>query len=646
MAYTKDIGQNTNDSHQTSPAYCLTFIRWSNRDTFNYALDNLAVRKPLTVINDAITVTASNSKSGITPQMSALLKGGDINYATAIAPGDFVFVNMVNDRTKVWQGTKNDNTLRNRSLGLKPINEYNDGFKGLYKIQTVRKELYVDPATGVKQLGYRVHAFGFTEFNTDIYYNPQITNELKGRYSLFAAEFDSFWGTLTSSKKSYGIDELMKLLIKTLIGQGTKKTDTRLPPSPNRHFRVPSSVGKLLGVPGARYAVDIYNFIFGIWQASNSKAANTKQGFNPKIVKDGASTNFFKTSKSLDGSRVLAAEYWNQVKVWNIIGQYLNNTVNEMYTTYRVSPLSNRIIPTFVARQKTFSSLHFRNGKDLGKSKSKERAVVKDISRHLEMPRWRLAPEMITKLDLGRDEAARINFVQIYTRTVSEDNNRNLARQTGKGNFVTDVEDIERHGLHPYIATANFDFPGKNTKEESSDKSKQWAHLIADWLIGGHLREAGIIECIGIEQPISVGDKLEFNDVVYEIEEVSHTMSIDKNGRKIFRTTLRVSFGMDTRSSKTKPVYPEMDHTDGYTYQKEDFDIGEAILPGIGDTQDIGGRTLGEETSETRQASFTLNAKKKKQNTEKGSRENRKITITKEEKGGNKVKKPSGDNFG
>ena len=98
MAYVRDIKATSTDSHQTSPGYSLTFIRWSNRDTFNYtSLDNFEVRQPLVVINDAVQVNVSNSKMGVTPSMNAILLGGDINYATAIHPGDFVFVNI---RTK------------------------------------------------------------------------------------------------------------------------------------------------------------------------------------------------------------------------------------------------------------------------------------------------------------------------------------------------------------------------------------------------------------------------------------------------------------------------------------------------------------------------------------------------------------------
>ena len=149
MAFVKKIDQNSTDSHQTSPSYMLTCIRWRNRDTYYYDDDNLAVRETMVVVNDAISVTTTCDKRGVTTSMSATLKAGDINYATALAPGDFIFLNMVNDKTKIWAGNPNDNTLKSRALKGKPINKYEDGFKGLFKVQSCRKTLIVEPNTEV-----------------------------------------------------------------------------------------------------------------------------------------------------------------------------------------------------------------------------------------------------------------------------------------------------------------------------------------------------------------------------------------------------------------------------------------------------------------------------------------------------------------
>lgn len=626
MAFVKKIGQNTVDSHQSSPGYMLTFIRWSNRDTFNYEGDNLASRRPLVVINDAIQVSVTNSKNSITPSLSAVLKGGDINYSTAVAPGDYVFCNMKNWATEVYDGP-NKQKLYQRAVNGQAINKYQDGFKGFFKVQSCRKAIVVDPQTGKKTLGYRLTAFACTEFNTTIYYDPLVFNAFQGNYKLFNAQFNNFWSDIVSGKKPFSIQNIMQLLIESLIGYGTEQLSAKLPNPANRHFRVPPVVGSLLGIKNARYAYEIYNFLFGIWSPSNSRAPTISEGFNPGVEQE-SNPSFYKTPTELDGRRVLAAEFWNNVKIWSIVTSYLNSLVNEMYTTFRVN-INGDVMPTVVARQKTFTSQHYRKGQSVGQSRSKVNAAQrKFVSRHLEMPRWRIYPEMITDINLGRDEAARINYVQVYTRTLSANDQKNRALQTGQGNYVVDIDDIERHGLKPYIATAQFDFP-ENAKTNQPNKGAEWAQLVGDFLIGGHLREAGSIQCVGIEEPISIGDKLQLGNTVYEIDGVTHAMSVAPNGKKVFRTTLQLSFGMDLRSNNERPVYPEMEFTDSFSNRRDSFN-NEALLPGTGDTQDIFGRVNGEEVKETPEASFTLNPVER---TDKTSPSNREVFVGVDENG-------------
>lgn len=620
--YTKEINPNTIDSHQTSPAYMLTVIRWRNRDTFNYEGDAKATRAPLVIYNDAISVTVSNTKSNVTSSMSARLLAGDLNYATAIHPGDFVMVNMVNwnDKVSVVDGNGREvgaNTLRARVAAQKPINSYNDGFKGIFRIQKVSKVLKTDPASGVKAYYYEMQAFGFTELNTVIYYDPQIFNQLQGNFRFFMQQFDGFFGGITSKKENNKVQDILPVLISALIGQGTKAPNNKLKQPQNVHFELPDLVGRLLGVKNIRYAAELFNYYIGIWQASSGGAQNPESGFNPKITRNTKlPSGFYTTGKDLQGRKVVEAEYWNNVKVWDILSKYANTLINEMYTTYRVNP-NGRVMPSLVIRQKPFTSEHFNSQVEV---KRKYQTGFKNTptTKYMDLPRWRLNPSMVFDMNLGKDEAARINFVQVYTRTVAANDARNRARQTGTGNYQFDVDDIKRSGLKPYLATADFDYPENGDK---STKGKEWANLVADWVIDGHLRESGTLSCVGIQDPISVGDNIEFDGIIYHIEAISHTINVDpRSGRKVFRTNLNVSFGTDPRSDKTRPVYAEMDHQDALTKRIEDYDpnTGERILPGFSDTQNIVGRKEGEETKETRGGSYgwTQNPKKRKNTVE------------------------------
>lgn len=586
MPFIKEIRKNAVDSHQISPGYLLTFVRWSNRDTYNYdAPASDAVRQPLFVYNDAISVSVTNTKNQLTPTATFMLKGGDLNYSTAIHPGDFVLVNLVNSSEKAKQ-------LRIDGGNLKAINGVDDGFKGLFKVQSVVRNIDVDPGTGIKSVTYIITAAGFTELNNVIYYNPAIVAEFKRTGALlYSHAIGDFFEKQVKSISE--IQEIYKILFKVLVGESNKTTQQKkIPTFGKGHFLIPSTVGQLMGVRSASNVTDIYNYVLGIWKDSKSADftnSNLGVGFNPNVKRLANETNFYTTGVSLQGNKEVKLENWNQVTAWSILKGYLNPTLNEIYTTYRVNP-QNKVMPTIIVRQKIFTTEHFQTPSGF------------NTSRFLRQPKWVLNGDMITNISLSKNEAARYNFVQVFTRSLPSVGEQDMAEQISMQNFVQDQDDIRRNGLRPYIASANFDFPTKDRNKRL--RAREWAQITSDWVIDGHLKESGGINCIGIEDPISVGDNVEFDGVVYHIEGLVHVMKVNAKGVKSFRTKLTVSYGMDKRSSRSGPVYAQMDHTDAHTQNIEDYK-NERILPGISDTQDILGRTEGEESKETRQGSFT-----------------------------------------
>jgi len=299
--------------------------------------------------------------------------------------------------------------------------------------------------------------------------------------------------------------------------------------------------------------------------------------------------NFYETGTPIQGVKEVKLEDWNQKTAWSILMGYSNQTLNEMYTTYRLSPDGDRVMPTVVLRQKPFNNLHYRAESEY------------PVSNHLEMPRWKISSDLLKSLQLSKNEAARFNFVQVFTQTIPGIQKTSQAFQIAAGNFQFDKGDIERNGLRPYIKSSPFNFL---SQKDLKEKAVPWSKIVTDWIIDGHLRESGTLNFFGIQDPISVGDNLEFDGVVYHIEAISHDMSVAPSGIKTFKTTLTVSHGIDKRSNKVGPVYPEMEHTDAHTKNIEDFKF-ERINPGISDTQNIIGRVDGEEVNETKQKSFT-----------------------------------------
>lgn len=601
--YIRDIYRNTSDSHQVSPGYVVTFLRWDNRDTLNYSGDPQELRKPLVVINDAVSVTVNNTKQGLAPTASIILKGGDLNYKTAVHPGDFVFINLLNWESDVIR-------VYNKAINLKPINTYGDGFKGFFKIQSVVKNLLVDPKTGTKTLTYTVTAAGFTEFNNVIYYNPAIAAALKdkGAVSLYSTLIGEFYQD--NLKANAKVNTIVKSLFNILIGKSRRSQDVKVKNFGETNFKVPAQVGRLLGrSQPAKFATDIYNYVVGIWGSFSSGSAagsNIGSGFNQGFSKESKEPmgNFWNAPKELQGNKQVFIENWNNATAWSIINQNINNTLNEIYTTYRVDPF-NKVMPTVVVRQKPFTTDHY-NGPG-------------PTTKFMELPRWRVSSDLLLQLQTSKNDAARFNFVQVYTRAVPDTAGQDMALQIEEGNIVSDDGDIQRNGLRPYVVTSNFDFPFGDAKKDVKElRAGKWTQIVSDWIIDGHLKDSGKMVFVGLQDPISVGDNLEFDNVVYQIESVNHTMTIQPNGFKKFRTTLSVSYGMDIRSDSSRPVYADMEHTDAFTEQQEDF-FNEKILPGIGDTQDIPGRKAfdGEEVRETRQKSFTQSPKPKTKRTKK-----------------------------
>lgn len=556
-----------NSVHQSSPSWVLTFVRWENRDTYrNTDDDSFSVRDPLVVENDCLQVSVNYNKGTLTPSMSASLVLTDVNYQTLIAPGDFVFVNMLN-----WESEARD--VANKARSKKPINGVSDGFKGIFKIQGVRRIVKIDPATGIKIVLIKINGFAFTEFNNTIYFNPYLLdpNQDTKNQLLFASFIGDDWANLVNSKGFHSVQDIIALLIQSFIGSGIKTQEflnqKGMVNTPNVHFMVPGLVGSLLGVPTIA-AKDVYRYLFGIqrYEAIHGSLSN---GMNPRIGSK-PWNGFYYTVDKCDGSSILKPEYWNQVKTWSILNQYTNAPLNELYTCLRISP-DNKVMPTVVFRQIPFTNEDF----------------VTDLSvtRFMNIPRWNIHPSLVISEDIGRDESARINYVQYFGRSMIGKEGADIAFENAQGNYVYDVNDVKRSGLRPYIVSTQFEDPTDNNKDYY--RSPRWAKIIGDAVIGGHLKMNGTIECIGIVDPIAIGDNLEYNNIVFHIEQISHVSTIDPvSGNKIFRTTIGVSYGIDISSNSSRTIYSQMNNTNMYRERKDDFSK-EQILPGISEEQDV-----------------------------------------------------------
>ena len=589
-AFTKFVGPNGTDKseqhliNQSSPSWILTFVRWNVRDTLrsisteNVSADLFAVREPLVVENDCVQISVSDSKGALTPSMSCTLLETDVNYATAIAPGDFVFVNMLN-----WDSDARRIALIARNKKPGAINGLKDGFKGVFKVQGVRKVINIDPNTGTKMVLYKINGFAFTEFNNSIYFNPYLRTEDQGTGKdslLFIGNIGADYKQLISATTAPRCQDLIKTLIQSFIGQGVTDRGVvsvgSIPVTANTHFYIPGLVGTLLGVSGAKAAKDIYSYVFGIQKYDGGQKQDLAKGMNPSNL--GAPANgFYMTNTPTDGQTALKAEYWNQVKAWSIINQYVNQPLNELYTCFRVTPSGN-VMPTVVMRQIPFTSDDYGTKEPF--------AEPAEVTRFLTLPRWKISSALVTDLDLGRDEAARINFVQYFgTITIAKEGQNSTSAQTAARNFAYDINDVTRSGLRPYIVNSQFE---DLSNTNSAKFSRKWALIIGDSVMGGHLKLNGTLTCVGIVDPIAVGDNLEFDGVVYHIEDITHMCSLStQTGIKQFRSTFKLSNGVSVAGDASGLAYPEMEHTNAYNDRLNSYNNSNKVLPGVSEEQDV-----------------------------------------------------------
>lgn len=582
-----------NQVHQTNASWVLTFVRWKYRDTYringeinnnpNQNVDALTTLKatldPLVVINDCIGVSVTCNKNSFTPNMEATLLQTNINYLTAIAPGDFVLVNMVN-----WESQADNIFNRANSSNPGSINGFYDGFKGIFKIQSVRRVTSViDQNTGKRSVVFKITGYAFTEFNNMLYFDPSVALQSPGS-PIFAGQISTKWKQLVSANKNNSLQDLIKILISSFIGMGSPRnagnsiTGAQFQ-SPNDSYFMPLIIGKLLAVPEVTVAADIYNYWFGLQQYANAtinSSITPMTGLNPIMGQN--SDGFYYTPIPCAGRAILAPEYWNQVKAWDILNQYINAPLNEFFTCFRADPLDGTIMPTVVLRQIPFTNEDFStNNPNI------------PVTRFLNVPRWKISPTMVLSQDIGRDEVLRINYVQVFARLLQGgDQGSDYTLESSKGNYQFDINDIQRSGLRPKVTASMFDlYDPATSAAQSSFNSPNWAKIHADALIGGHLKLHGTFVCAGIADPIAIGDNLEFEDTVFHIEQIVHSCSINpSNGIKSFRTIISVSQGISIYSSATNGVfYPEMYNSNAYAEREWDYNRSK-ILPGVSESQD------------------------------------------------------------
>jgi hypothetical protein len=577
----------------TTPCWVIAVVRldkpltYSRKDKASVPLDPSAAAqargKTLVITADCTSMQIQGAKESHTKQLSASLAPGNYNYINEILPGDWVLAWIVHGQDRL-------DDLVSRIQAGKACNRFDDGLKFVGRAESVRKDFQRDPG-GRKAVRYDLTAFMFKELDTQIFYDENLSDGTLESQNIgqWLARVGTDIREVFAINAEAGVqDDNVHLLIPTfleiLVGRGVSKSINDDVPAQLSAFTgggpaantvkeapfaylVPKEVGALLGKSsrdaskggGVLAYADILEVLFGVQNYSNSQT-NQAGVFVPDIAADDELTTATHryTGTPMLGCFLPQMPTFDNRPLWELLKQYLNPVVNEMYTCLRVSSgdqANGAVLPSVVVRQIPFTTPVLAEKLD---------GDINGIAYtgFMDMPRWVLPGALVNGGNMGRSDATRCNFVHVYGQD-ADSANLTVTEQLAQNAPIRDDVDVQRSGLHAYMATV-----ACRIGQQVGKTPSQWMELIADHIIGSQWTLNGTLSCKGIQSPICEGDNLEFDGVVYHIESVAHACSTDAtNGKRRWMTTINVVNGLDANNSNTDtdvnhPMYPGFDPDD------------------------------------------------------------------------------------
>jgi len=574
-------GAEASKSTSTSPYWVicvfplglpLSFSRSSMASVEQLPSHGAQLRGPrLIITGDCKQLTITNSKASHLKSLQATLLQTSTNYLVEILPGDWVMAWIVNYEDKAV----GNNGIVSRLRSGDPCNNFDDGLKFVGRVDNIEKMIDRGP-DGQLTSKYALSANAFKEFDSSIFYEYNFAEFAKNQVGTWLAKIGLNINELFRSTKNGGIQDNVHVLIPSLFeilfGSGISPNinpgGTRLqaatgalgPSSTTNNkeapfaYLVPEEIGDALNkesrskTGGVLAFADIVELVFGVQQYSNTNSGiSSYTMFLPDTQDSGGTSNnpHHYTGTPLLGAFMPLMPTFTNTPFWNVLEQFLNATVNEMYTCLRVNK-DGYIVPQLIVRQIPFTTDIFAEQMASGLPSNQSGPLNQNqnvsipVTRFLSLPRWKMSPVLLSKVRVGRSDATRVNFVHVYGQN-SYNTGIPIVRQLVVNPPVRDDIDIQRSGLRPYIQTVACDAVNQVGKTPGV-----WMDLVADRLIGSQFTLNGTMQSTGISAPICEGDNLEFDGVVYHIEGVVHQCAIDANGNRTFQTQLSLSNGMRT----------------------------------------------------------------------------------------------------
>jgi hypothetical protein len=581
MAFRYQIQQNNiDDNHyEANPSWLIMFIRYAYPASYDRTkpvdgkfysrsiaplIKNPVVElPPLIVENDCVNWNTTTSKGAHVSGANAVFANSGVDYSKAVTTGDWMIIWAFNNNADAHRVAQN---LRSNGAAQQ-ANKFNDGLKFIGRVSGISRRASIEPDSGQRTVFFSIDAQGFTDLDAQIYYNEAISINYQDSNAFLVNvlgitidQFNDAGGFVTTQ-------DVVPVLIKVLLGLGTKDTaqkslnvgtpDGPITVSPNQAYRIPKTLANILfgsdfpppnNTVGYTYS-DILKIVIGVQKynttyspsATSSAQNSPATGFFNNSWAE-TSNNVYNTGIQLTAKYTFPSINFNNTTVWGILERFINTPVDEMYTCLRVFPSQDpnnqdgEIFPTLVCRQVPLNTDPFVNNSPL------------QATAFSEIPRWVLDSTMVSEENLVKSESQRKNYVHIYGQDLlGQNSSENIYAIMSAIPPIFDSSDIQRHGLRAIIRQLPVDTQFLNSTGTSATDhpGAYWSSLVADQLIDSHNKFSGSLNSKLIQEPICEGDNLEYNDLLFHIERVIHTGSVNlESGKRTANTILHVTNGL------------------------------------------------------------------------------------------------------
>lgn len=563
--FSYSLGPNSGDSQQAQPWALILIIHFLQPNTIDlpsidFALKPVSEKNPsgsslysddvamqhskILIRSDILNVSTSTSKRSMVGSASATLVPGNYEYENVVLPGDHAFIWMGNEISKLQEIV--DNIKNNKSA-----NDFLSGLKFYGRVESCQKIFSLNG--NKKSIRYNINFKSFSEFNSQVYFNPYLRNANPDSLA-FYAQLSKNYTEMFAKTGIVTPQQAIKFLLNIFLGTGPENRakgivsndgeNNKTQRSPVNAYMIPKAAGEVLGQTqpskGARLTyVDVLNTLIGVQRYSTETQFDDDsaayEGFIPILSDETINTRQRECVDALKGVFPRLPDLFNNNSLISIIENLVNTHLNEMFLTLRTDE-KGAIMPTLVARQIPFTTDRFHKA-----------FPQTDATDFLELPRWVIGKGLrLGNYNIGTSDVLRINFVQFYGTLFNSGISaaQSMASQSSDQSFKEDRLDILRNGGRNAIVTSNV-LIDTQAGSVVPEKVSEYASLVTDWYVNGQLKLTGSITLPGIVEPICVGDNLEFDGKVFHMEDITHEYSVD-GIYKSFNTSISLVNGINS----------------------------------------------------------------------------------------------------